>query len=203
MNLTINKKKTALIVVDMQNAFIDQRGSLAKMGVPVDRTALPIPHLQKVLAAARRAKLPIFHVRMVLRKDGRDLGVLGKVFPPLRELGHCALGSWDAEFYPGFEPLPGELVVEKNRFSAFFGTGLDTSLRCIEADTLIVTGLATNVCVEGTVRDAFYRDYRVIVPREATGSYTEEMERAAFVSFRFAFASVVPTEDVVGALAAV
>jgi ureidoacrylate peracid hydrolase len=199
--LSLDRRATAVLVVDMQNAFIDPKGSLARMGVPVGRNTRPIPHVQAVLAAARAAKVPVVHLRFVLRDDFADLGVLGRKFPPLRELGHCAAGSWDAAFYPGMEPRPGEPVVDKNRFSGFFGTDLDTLLRCLRVDTVVVTGVATNVCVESTVRDAFQRDYRVVVPREATGSYTEEMEAGSLAVMAFMFASVVDVDEVVAALA--
>jgi ureidoacrylate peracid hydrolase len=199
--LSLDRRATAVLVVDMQNAFIDPKGSLARMGVPVARNTRPIPHVQAVLAAARAAKVPVVHLRFVLRDDFADLGVLGRKFPPLRELGHCAAGSWDAAFYPGMEPRPGEPVVDKNRFSGFFGTDLDTLLRCLRVDTVVVTGVATNVCVESTVRDAFQRDYRVVVPREATGSYTEEMEAGSLAVMAFMFASVVGVDEVVAALA--
>ena len=198
--LEIDPRKTAILVVDMQNAFIDKAGSLARMGIPVERTGRPIPHIQRILARGRAAKMPVIFLRMVLRKDFADAGILGKVFPPLRELGHCAEGSWDAEFVPAMQPAAGDFVIDKNRFSGFFETRLDTTLRCLGADTLIVTGIATNVCVEGTVRDAFHRDYRVIVPREATGSYTEAMEAGALANFEFAYARVASVDEVMAAL---
>lgn len=192
--------KTAVLVVDMQNAFVDPQGSLAKMGVPVARTKLPIPHILRILDKARAAKVPVVHLRMILRKDFADLGILGKVFPPLRELGHCAEGSRDADFVPELQPVPGDFVIDKNRFSGFFQTKLDVTLRCLGVSTLIVTGIATNVCVEGTVRDAFHRDYRVIVPREATASYTPEMEAGAFANFEFAYAEVPSVDELVATL---
>jgi nicotinamidase-related amidase len=199
--LTLDRRATAVLVVDMQNAFIDPAGSLGRMGVPVARNTRPIPHVRRVLDAARAARVPIVHLRFVLRRDLADLGEIGRLYPPLRELGHCAEGSWDAQFYPGMEPAPGEYVVDKNRFSGFFGTSLDTLLRCLHVGTVVVTGVATNVCVESTVRDAFARDYRVVVPREATGSYTEEMEAASLAALGFTFASIVGVDDVVAALA--
>jgi nicotinamidase-related amidase len=199
--LRLDPRTAAVLVVDMQNAFIDPKGSLARLGVPVARNVRPIPHIQAVLAAARAAEVPIVHLRFVLREDLSDLGEVGRRFPPLRELRHCAEGSWDAAFYPGMEPRPGEYAVVKNRFSGFFGTDLDELLRILRVDTLVVTGVATNVCVESTVRDAFERDYRIVVPREATGSYTEEMEAGSLAAMAFMFAEVRSVAEVVAALA--
>lgn len=199
--LALDPRSTAVLVVDMQNAFVDPKGSLARMGVPVGRNTRPIPHIRAILAAARAASAPVVHLRFVLREDLADLGALGRRFPPLRGLGHCAAGSWDAAFYPGMGPARGDYVVDKDRFSGFFGTDLDELLRILRVDTLVVTGVATNVCVESTVRDAFAHDYRVIVPREATASYAEEMEASSLAVMAFMFAEVVATGEVVSALA--
>jgi nicotinamidase-related amidase len=199
--LQLERRATAVLVVDMQNAFVDPRGSLAKMGVPVERNTAPVPHIQRLLGAARTAGVRVVHLKFQLRADLGNLGALGRRFPPLRDLKHCAEGSWDADFYPGLEPKAGEYVVEKSRFSGFFGTALDSTLRCLGIDTLVVTGVATNVCVESTVRDAFIRDYRVVVPRETTSSYTPEMEAASLAVFGFMFAEVVGVDEVLAALA--
>ncbi|MFT3912618.1 MAG: isochorismatase family cysteine hydrolase [Anaeromyxobacteraceae bacterium] len=198
--LTLDRRTTAMVVVDMQNAFLDPKGSLGRMGVPMERTRRPVPHVERLLVAARSVKVPVVHLRFVLQKDLADLGVLGVKFPPLRELGHCAEGSWDADYYPGMKPEPGDHELVKNRFSGFHGTGLDSLLRNLHVDTLVVCGVATNVCVECTVRDAFMHDYRVVVPAEATGSYTEEMEAHALAAMAFSFATVTRVDEVVRAL---
>jgi len=198
--LSLDRGRTAVLVVDMQNAFLDPKGSLGRMGVPMDRTRRPIAPLLRLLGAARAAAVPIVHLRFVLRRDLADLGVLGRKFPPLKELGHCAEGSWDAEYYPGMEPHPGEYELTKNRFSGFFGTPLDGLLRNLGVDTLVVAGVATNVCVESTVRDAFVRDYRVVVAREATGSYTEEMESDSLRAMAFSFATVAGVDELAALL---
>lgn len=199
--LALDRRSTAVLVVDMQNAFLDEQGSLARLGIPVARKARTIPHVQRVLGAARAARIPVIHLRLVLREDLADLGALGRKFPALRELRHCAAGSRDAAFYPGMEPRPGEPVVDKIRFSGFFGTDLDPLLRCMKVDTLVVAGVGTNVCVESTVRDAFARDYRVVVPREATGANTAETEAASLAVMAAMFAEVVGVDEVVAALA--
>jgi ureidoacrylate peracid hydrolase len=198
--LALDRRKAAVLVIDMQNAFMDPQGSLGRMGVPMDRTRLPIPHVQRLLRAARAAAVPVVHLRFVLRPDLADLGMLGRTFPPLRALGHCAEGSWDAAFFPGMEPAAGDHVLAKSRLSGFHGTGLDTLLRCLAIDTVVVAGVATNVCVESTVRDAFQRDYRVVVPRETTGSYTEAMEAASLEGMAFMFARVAGLDEVLTAL---
>ncbi len=198
--LALDRRSTAVLVVDMQNAFLDEEGSVARLGIPVGRKTRPIPHIQRVLAAARAARVPVVHLRLVLREDLADAGALGRRFPALRELRHCAAGSWDAAFFRGMEPLPGEPVVDKHRFSGFFGTDLDTLLRCMRVDTLVVTGVGTNVCVESTVRDAFARDYRVVLPREATAANPEAMEAASLAVRASRFAEVVGVDEVVAAL---
>ena len=128
--------------------------------------------------------------------DGSDMGLIAKVFPPIRGLGHCFAGSWDAQIIEELTPAPKDRGVEKHRFSGFFKTNLESLLRELQVETLVVSGIATNICVESTIRDAFYRDYSVVVPREATASFTEEQEGGALGNFAFAFAKVLPLDEV-------
>lgn len=197
--LTIDPRRAAVLVIDMQNAFVDEQGSLAKMGVPVGRNVRPIPHILRLATRARELRVPVVHLRFVLRSDFADIGILGCVQPPLAALGHCAEGSWDADFVPALRPQPGDFVVDKHRFSGFYGTKLESTLRCLGVDTLVVTGVATNVCVECTVRDAFHRDFLVVVPREGTSSYSEPMEAGSLANFEFMYARVAPMDEVIAA----
>jgi nicotinamidase-related amidase len=125
------------------------------------------------------------------------MGRIAEVFPPIRALGHCFDGTWDAAIIGELCPDPRDYVVKKHRFSGFYQTDLDDLLRRLHVTSLVVSGIATNICVESTIRDAFFRDYPVVVPREATASFTEEAEAGSFANFGFAFARLLPLEEVV------
>jgi ureidoacrylate peracid hydrolase len=193
----------ALLVIDMQNAFVDARGSLPRMGLDTSRTKKVIEPIRRLRAEFHGRGLPVIYLQHTHDADGSDMGRIAEVFPPIRALGHCFDGTWDAAFIEELAPQPGDYVVKKHRFSGFYQTGLEDLLGRLEATSLVVSGIATNICVESTIRDAFFRDYPVVVPREATASFTEEAEAGSFANFAFAFARVLPLEDVVASLAEV
>jgi nicotinamidase-related amidase len=186
----------ALLIVDMQNAFLDPKGSLPRMGLDTSRTLSVIAPITRLRSAFHEAGLPVIYLQHVHRADGSDMGRIAEVFPPIRALGHCFEGTWDAEFTRQLEPTREDRIVKKSRFSGFYKTDLESLLRKLAVETLVVSGIATNICVESTIRDAFFRDYAVVVPREATASFTEEQEAGSFANFAFAFAKVLPLEEV-------
>jgi nicotinamidase-related amidase len=104
--------------------------------------------------------------------------------------GRCLEGSEAGEIHPELRPLPGEKVVTKHRYSAFYNTDLETVLRCLKIEDLVVSGVMTNLCCESTARDAYFRDYRVFIPADGTGTITEEMHLASLLNLAFGFAFV-------------
>lgn len=199
-DLSYKKDNSALLIIDMQNAFINKEGSLSKMGLDTSRTSTvidPIKELKKEFKAQNR---PVIYIQHTHRVDKTDGGMIVKVFPPIMDLGHCMEGTWDGEIIDELKPEKDDYIVKKHRFSAFYNTQLEEVLRGLGIETLVVSGIATNVCVESTVRDAFYRDYNVFVPRETTASYTVEQEQGSFGNFEFAFARVVSLDDMLNEL---
>jgi len=196
----IDLSSPALLIVDMQNAFLDPKGSLPRMGLDTSRTLRVIEPIKMLRSAFHEAELPVMYLQHIHRADGSDMGRIAEVFPPIRGLGHCFEGTWDAEFINGLQPEGKDTIVKKSRFSGFYKTDLENLLRKLAVQTLVVSGIATNICVESTIRDAFFRDYAVVVPREATASFTEEQEAGAFGNFAFAFAKVLPLEEVLASV---
>ncbi len=194
-------KNAALLVIDMQHASLDPQGSLVKLlGVKENRMLRTIAPIQQLLAAFRAAGRPVFYNQMAVSAEYSDAGLLGRVFFPLKGLGHCVEDTWDFEIVDALKPLPGERVVRKKRWSGFYGTSLESDLRNLGITTLVVCGVATDVCVEATVRDAFYRDFACIVPREATASFDEVSEETGIRQLVFGCSRVVPIVDVLAAL---
>ena len=199
-DLSYKKENSALIIIDMQNAFINPEGSLSKMGLDTSRTSNAIEPIKLLKKEFKAQGLPVIYLQHSHRKDGADAGLIVKVFPPIMDLGHCIEGTWDGEIINELKPEADDFIVKKHRFSGFYNTQLEDVLRSLGIEVLVVTGIATNVCVESTIRDAFYRDYNVIVPREATASYTLQEEQGSFGNFEFAFARVVSVDEVINEL---
>ncbi|GIW11364.1 MAG: peroxyureidoacrylate/ureidoacrylate amidohydrolase RutB [Dehalococcoidia bacterium] len=191
----------ALLIIDMQHGFCDPNGSMARMGFDVAPCAAAIEPCRRLIAAARASQVPVFYTRYVYRADYADGGFLvNELIPALKEAGCVAEGSWDAEIVPALAPQPGDYVIDKNRFSAFYGTRLEPFLRSLGVRTLIVGGVTTNMCVETTVRDASQRDYRVYVVRQATGEVDAARHAGALTTMGFGFAYVVDLDPMLEAL---
>jgi len=169
--------KCALLVVDMQNYFLPVASPI------VDRVL-------SIVTACRLRNVRILFTRHGHRDIEKDGGLL------LQWWGDCILhGTRDWEIMDVLTPSQTDSVIDKNRYSAFFGTGLDEMLRAEGIEELIITGVMTNCCCETTARDAFMRDYRVFFVSDATAAADEELHLATLKNMAFAFAHVLDTES--------
>jgi ureidoacrylate peracid hydrolase len=109
----------------------------------------------------------------------------------------CRKGTWGGEF-TGVAPREGEGVVNKHRYSAFVNTRLDSVLRTLKIENVIMTGVSTNVCVESTARDGYMKDYLIVFVDDCTATGSEEEHQATLTNMRKHFGMVVQAEDVVG-----
>ncbi|ELY4675763.1 pyrimidine utilization protein B [Cronobacter turicensis] len=178
--LTFAPEQSALIVVDMQNAYASQGGYLDLAGFDVSTTAPVIENIKTAVAAAREAGMtivwfqngwdsdyleaggpgsPNFHKSNALKTMRRRPELHGKLL---------AKGGWDYQLVDELTPLPGDIVLPKPRYSGFFNTPLDSMLRARNIRHLVFTGIATNVCVESTLRDGFFLEYFGVVLEDAT-----------------------------------
>jgi nicotinamidase-related amidase len=130
-----------------------------------------------VLAAARRARLPVIYIQVGFRKGYPEVSMRNQSFSAISQSGRFLLGEPDTDIHPAVEPHPGDLIVVKHRVSAFAGTDLETVLRAREVDTLILFGIATSGVVLSTIRHAADADYRMIVVRDCCLDRDDEVHR--------------------------
>lgn len=156
----------ALLIIDMLNDFIDERGALV---VPGARRI--VPRIKELLDEARGQGTAVIFVT-----DQHSADDLEFSYWP----AHAVAGTWGGEVIPELAPLPGEHVVRKRRYSAFFGTDLDLYLREHGVCKLYLTGVLTNICVYATALDAAMRLYQVAVFRDAVASLSEETDAFVF-----------------------
>jgi ureidoacrylate peracid hydrolase len=172
--------RSAVVVVDMQNAFVSKGGTLDIAGVDVSDALRVVGTIGKVIAAARAAHVPIVFLQMGYKADLSNAG--GPRSPNSRkELAMRLMnskpqwkgrllteGSWDFAIVDRLAPQAGDLVITKTRYSGFVGTTLDAQLRAGGIEYLFFAGIATNVCVESTLRHAYFLDYWPILIADGT-----------------------------------
>lgn len=156
-----------LLIIDMQRDVVE---GMVRPG------AGAVPKIREVLEACRKNKVPVIHVVRVHRPDGSDVEAFRK--KKFAEKPYLLEGSAGAEVVDELAPIPGEYVIRKRRFSAFFGTEMLLLLRSLGARTLVVCGVQTPNCVRATVVDAVEHDFMVVVLRDATKAQTPEVHEA-------------------------
>jgi ureidoacrylate peracid hydrolase len=198
----LSSQNAAVIVVDMQNGFCKDEGSVARIGFPIGMLKDAVAPCVRVVKAARRANVPVIFTRYVYRADYADGGVLvHDLMPQLKESQALIAGSWDAAIVDELAPMPQDFIIDKNRPSSFYGTMLETYLNGIGAKRLIVCGVTTNCCVETTVRDASQRDFQTFVVGDAVGELDRARHDMALLSMGILFAKIVTVAEVEGAFA--
>jgi nicotinamidase-related amidase len=148
----------ALIVIDMLNDFIT--GKLKN-----ERAKHIIPNIKRLIEAARKAHISVIYSNDAHLPVDSELHRWGK---------HAIKGTKGAEVIPQLKPAKGDYVLDKRTYSGFFETGLDLLLRDMKVDTIILTGLHTNICVRHTAADGFFRGYKIVVPKDATEALSEQ-----------------------------
>ena len=187
--------RTALINVDMQSCFV-QDSPLASP----DGRALA-ERVNRLAAVCRRAGMLVVHTRMLMRADGSNLGVMGEFAPPFI-VGLYTDGAKTAALDPALAVDAGDVIVDKPRYGGFHETDLEMILRSRGVDTVMITGIATNICCETTAREAAQRDFRVIFLSDGTatmemnGVPADDLKRATCASLGMVFAQIATIDEV-------
>lgn len=181
--------KTAFLIIDMQRGFIDPSSSLCM------KTAADIvPACAKAMDAARRAGIPVFHVRREYRADGSDVEFTRKA--RWKAGGRpLAPGSDTAQPPEELREKAGEYVIIKPRWSAFFGTELDLILRRLGVGRVIITGTTTPNCIRATCYDAIALDYGAVLLEDCCSAVTGEIQRVNMADMRNIGAEIVSSAE--------
>ena len=177
----LDAKGSAVIVVDMQKDFVYPDGKLA---VPTAKDT--IPAIQKVLAKARAAKVPIFYTQDTHRPDDPEFKIWGE---------HVVEGTQGWEIVDELKPEPGDYIIRKTRYDAFYGTPLDEYLRLLGIETVVIAGTVANICVLHTAGSAALRFYKVVVPKDGISALTEFDLQAALRQISFLYRGLITTSD--------
>jgi len=175
----LRRDTSALIVVDMQNDFVSEGGSLL-----VPDAKATVPNVQRLLELARTSRM-----RVAFSQDTHDEGdPEWEIWPE-----HARRGTWGWQIVDELQPQEDELVVQKVRYDAFYGTSLDHMLRQWGVDTLVICGTVANICVHYTAASAALRWYRVVIPRDAVSALEPFDLESSLRQTGFLFAGTITT----------
>lgn len=194
LNELLLNSKTAVVVVDVQNDYCHPEGALPRAGCDISGIPGMLGQLQKLLISAKEHQVPVIYIQTLhesatdseawtTRSSGRSASV-------------CRVGSWGAEFYE-VTPTQDDIIVNKHRYSAFVNTRLDSVLKTLKIETLIMTGVSTNVCVESTARDGFMLDYHIVLAEDACASYSRTAHEMTMENIAGYFGSVCGVQRIV------
>jgi nicotinamidase-related amidase/catechol 2,3-dioxygenase-like lactoylglutathione lyase family enzyme len=179
----IDIKTAALLVIDMQNAFLHEKGTLGISGLNTKRLTAIVPALKRLVERCQEVGIPVIwtaqeHLAMDASRARKRLAA----HTAKRKQVSALAGSWDEEIIEELKPLATvnpTYFIRKHRFGAFHETRLEMLLRQLGTQTLFVTGTTTNACVETSIREAYLRDYDVVALRDCISGVNEEWEQVA------------------------
>ncbi len=204
----VDPAHTVVVTVDVQNDFFHNDGYLGKLGAPLRLIQDMAPRLTQFLDVARERGLRVIHViswhdeqyaspvvtEQKLR-HGHPMELNGRT---LKDAPYCLRGTWGADFY-AIDARPGEEIVIKHRYGSFTGTNLDLLLRSQGIQTVILTGAATNVCVESTAREVYMHDYYLVFVSDCTATTSQEAHDYTLKMIDTYFGQVVAADEIMKA----
>jgi nicotinamidase-related amidase len=196
MKYPIVPSRMALLTVDLQNCFVERTSH-----APVDGLAV-LERINRLAGVCRDAGIVVIHSRHVLEPDGSNIGLLREIAFPAR-FGMLNPGAPSSKLHPRLAVDPRDLLLDKPRFGCFYGTDLESMLRTRGVDTLIISGIATNICCDTTAREAVMRDFRVFFLSDGTATTSmgtasaEELQQITLATMACLFAEVLTVDELI------
>lgn len=186
------RSPTVLLLVDLQKAFCDADGSMARQGRDIAAMREAATRCSELAGAARASGVPVIWTRMAYRPDYLDGGrLVWELRPNLRRIGAMRDDTPDGALSDRVATAPADMLILKPRYSALYATALEAQLRALGVESILVGGVTTSMCVETTVRDLSQRDYDTRVIGEACGDFDAERHRASLAAIEFGFAPLI------------
>jgi gluconolactonase len=173
--VNLDRARTALIIQDLQNDIIIEGGAFADSGAPAHAASQNVVENVKGLAAAARAAgVPVIHIHYIVEDGAPGLKLNAPLFQGVKDANALVRGSWGAAPVDGLEPQEGDFVVDKMRMNGFYATTLDTLLRGLGTETLVITGAWTNMSIEHTSRHGADAGYEIVVVSDGCSTVSDE-----------------------------
>lgn len=189
---------TALLVIDMQKGFCDPESRMEKAGIGTENQRAIVPDLLRLIDLARERGMPVLFSQQihypedVTRRRRRIPSHIDK-----QNWAPCLRGTWEVDFVDEIADAirPEDFIVEKHRASVFFETTLDTKLRMLGIEQIVISGCNTDFCVETTIRDGYYRDMDVIVVRDCVAGPRRRFHEDTLAKVETYFGAVVSLDE--------
>ncbi len=197
----VDPTKTALVVIDVKNDFCHPDGLFPQLGADISTMPPMAARIADLVAEARRLDILILWVRATYDPVVRGAALDDALDKSDQDPNACQTGTFGAEWYGEIVPdldRPNEVEMTKHRYSAFWDSPIDLYLRSNAIENVILTGVITSGCVESTGRDAFFRNYFVVIPNDACASFSQERHDASLRKFAQTMGTVPSSEDVLG-----
>jgi gluconolactonase len=202
MTVDIDTARAVLLIQDMQNDAIAEGGAFAGSGSPNHAAEQNVvENCRRLADACRKAGVPVIHVWYVVEDGATGLKLNAPLFAGVRENHALVRGSWGAEPVPGLERQPGDLLVEKMRMSAWHDTILESLVRGLDRDQVIVTGAWTNMSIEHTARSGADKGYFMLVPEDCCSTMNADWHNASINYALQNVSTVTSCDAVVAAIA--
>ena len=195
--VSIDRNRAALIIQDMQNDVIIEGGAFADSGAPDHaKEQNAVENCRRLADACRSAGVPVIHVWYVVEEAARGLKVNAPLFEGIKDSNALVKGSWGAQPAEGLEPQEGDFVVEKMRMSGWQDTILESLLRGLDRDQIIVTGAWTNMSIEHTARTGADKGYVMFVPEDCCSTMNADWHNAS-INYALQNVSTVTSYDAI------
>ncbi len=186
--------KAILIVIDVQNDFCHSEGAFSKRNVDLSHIQkIIVPNIVSLIRKCRKFSLPIIFIRTIHSGWTNSPSWQGRIGGMAKKTPICLPDSWGAKFYK-VKPGGSDCIVTKHRYSAFMSTDLDLILRSKGIETVLICGVATNVCVETTARDGFNLNYNVVLIEDCCGAFSIDEHKSALDNVRRYFGNVTESK---------
>lgn len=195
MKLEWNPQHSALLIVDVQNDYCHKEGCLAQQDLDVSMVEEMMPNLKNMISAMKELSVPIIYIQTI-HEDSTDSETWIKRLKGKNQKNLCRKDTWGAQFYQ-LEPDKDDVIVIKHRYSAFIHTRLESVLRALKIETLLMAGVSTNICVESTARDGFMLDFEVIFLSDCTAAFSREAHDMTLLTINQFFGTVATSKEVI------
>ncbi|MEK5382131.1 cysteine hydrolase family protein [Niallia sp. FSL W8-0635] len=195
MKLEWNPQHSALLIVDVQNDYCHKEGCLAQQDLDVSMVEEMMPNLKNMISAMKEINVPIIYIQTI-HEDSTDSETWIKRLKGKNQKNLCRKDTWGAQFYQ-LEPDKDDVIVIKHRYSAFIHTRLESVLRALKIETIVMAGVSTNICVESTARDGFMLDFDVIFLSDCTAAFSREAHDMTLQTINQFFGTVATSKEVI------